>query len=311
MLLDVAATVARGQPGAPDRQPPGPATRRRGRPSRRRAMAIRAGPFALPNKAPLPSAERRRHAVRVAGELERRPGPGALPDPDSVVIPDDAAELEADYWALRADLAAARRRAAAAAVSGSPRARVAARVAPMLLGGLILVAFLASLAGMVRPMGTAPTPPGRLAASDAPVGTVGGLLPRGIVEVNGASVSLRDVRPALIVWVPSTGADEALLESLQIQASAYGVPLVLAGPPERERLLTETADTVGPGHVAVLLDPGSVLLDGFGLTPTAGPVLAVVGADGRLHAVLDDPAPGTRLEAMLGRVASGSAPAAS
>jgi len=234
-----------------------------------------------------------------------------LPDPDSVVIPDDAAGLEADYWALQAELAAERRRATAARVAGSPRARLAARLTPMLLGGLILVAFLASLAGMVRPMTAPPTQAGQLAASAAPAGTVGGLLPPGVVEVDGATLSLRDVRPALLVWLPATGADEALLASLRLQASAAGVPLVLAGPPERERLLAESAAGVGAGHVAVLLDPASALLKGFGLAPTGGPVVAVVGADGRLHAVLDDPAPGTRLESVLSRVVTGSPPAAS
>lgn len=244
------------------------------------------------------------------GELERRPGPGALPDPDTIRIPDDPSALEADMWALRAELAAARRRDRALGRDRPGRlTTVLARFGPMIFGSLLLVAFLGSLAGMVGSTATAPTEPGRLAASQAPNGTVGGLLPPAVVQVNGGTLSLRDVRPALIVWVPSTGADPALLDSLQLQGSSYGIPLVLAGPPEREELLTTAARQVGSGRVAVLTDPGSALLDSLDLPPAAGPVLLLVGIDGRIHEIVDDPAAGIRLEAALSRVAADEAPA--
>jgi hypothetical protein len=245
--------------------------------------------------------------VRVAGDNERLPGPGALPDPDSVVIPDDASALEPDYWALRAELAA-RHRDERRGIASSSAGRLASRVGPMLVGALILIAFLASLGLMVRPTTQPPTPPTTLASSEGTVGSVGGLLPSATVVVNGEEMPLREARPAMLVWLPDTGADQALLDSLYLQASAFGIPLVLAGPPEREAELTTAAQDTGPGRVAVLLDADSALLDGFGLLPAAGPVVAVVGIDGRLHAVLDDPPSGVRLESVLGRVAGGGAP---
>jgi hypothetical protein len=180
----------------------------------------------------------------------------------------------------------------------------------MVVGLLILVAFLASLGLMVRPMSLPAIPPAGLASSAAGIGTVGGLLPGGLVSVNGSTLSLRDVRPAVIVWLPPSGADQALLDSLYLQASSSRIPLVLAGPSQRRQQLVEAAEATGPGHVSVLVERGSLLLDGFGLPATAGPVVAVVGNDGRLHAVVDDPAPGTRLESVLSRVAAGSAPVA-
>jgi hypothetical protein len=178
----------------------------------------------------------------------------------------------------------------------------------MLVGSLLLLAFLGSLAGMVGSTATPPTEPGDLAAVSVPDGRVGGLLPRAVVEVDGATVPLRDVRPAVLVWVPAIGADPALLESLVLQASSYGLPLVLAGPPERLDRLQSTADGIGPGRVRVLLDPASAVLDALELPPAAGPVVVVVGVDGRVHEVVEDPPPGIRLEAALSRVASGGAP---
>jgi hypothetical protein len=245
--------------------------------------------------------------VRVAGDNERLPGPGALPDPDSVVIPDDASALEPDYWALRAELAA-RRRDVRGGPGSSTAGRLASRVGPMLVGALILVAFLASLGLMVRPTTQPPTAPATLASSHGTVGSVGGLLPDATVVVNGEEMPVREARPAVVVWLPDGGADQALLDSLYLQASAYGIPLVLAGPPDREPELLAAAQETGPGRVVVMLDPESALLDGFGLPPAAGPVVAVVGIDGRLHAVLDDPPSGVRLESVLGRVAGGGAP---
>jgi hypothetical protein len=185
---------------------------------------------------------------------------------------------------------------------------VLARFGPLIFGSLLLVAFLGSLAGMVRSTATPPTQAARLATAQAPDGTVGGLLPQAVVEVNGAPLSLRDVRPALVMWVPSTGADPALLDSLLLQVSSYGVPLMVAGPPERAELLADTAQQTGLGRVSVLVDPGSQLLDSLALAPGAGPVLLLVGIDGRIHEVIDDPPAGVRLEASLSRVAAGEAP---
>jgi hypothetical protein len=240
--------------------------------------------------------------------MERRPGPGALPDPDSIRIPDDLSALEADMWALRAEMAAARRRDRRRGRS-APGRLVLARFGPLIFGSLLLVAFLGSLAGMVRSTATAPAQATQLATSQVPDGSVGGLLPQAVVEVNGAPLSLRDVRPAAVLWVPTSGADAELLDSLLLQASSYGVPLVVAGPPEREEVLAETAQQTGLGRVAVLVDPGSQLLDSLAPAPQDGPVLLLVGIDGRIHEIVEDPAPSVRLEASLSRMAAGEAPA--
>jgi hypothetical protein len=224
-----------------------------------------------------------------------------------VRIPDDVSGLEADMWALRAERAAARRHDRRQAGTAPGRV-VLARFGPLIFGSLLLVAFLGSLAGMVRSTATAPTQAEALATSQVPDGAVGGLLPQAVVEVSGAPLSLRDVRPAALVWLPEAGADAALLDSLLLQVSAYGVPLVVAGPPDRAEMLADTARSTGLGRVAVLVDPESQLVDSLGLGTPVDPVVVLVGVDGRIHEVVEDPAPGVRLEAALSRVAAGEAP---
>ncbi len=211
-------------------------------------------------------------------------------------------------WALRAERAAGRRRDRRRETPAPGRV-VLARFGPLIFGSLLLVAFLGSLAGMVRSTATAPAQATELAASQVPDGAVGGLLPQAVVEVNGAPLSLRDVRPAAVVWVPAAGADAGLLDSLLLQASSYGVPLVLAGPPDRAELLADTAQRTGLGRVAVLVDPESQLIESLGLGAPVDPVLLLVGIDGRIHEIVTDPSAGVRLEAALSRVAAGEAPA--
>lgn len=240
----------------------------------------------------------------MAGELERGPGPGALPDPDTVVIPDTPAPLEADMWALRAELARRRRQDRTRGLG----ARLAGRVGPMLLGGLLLVAFLASLAGIVRPTTVEPAQPVDLARTDMPDGSIGGLLPPAIVDVDGASVSLRSLRPAVLVWVPAQGAQQELLGALHLQAGSYGMPLVVAGPPQRQTSLQTLAESTGPAGTPALVDPRSELGTALAVEQSAGPTVVVVGADGRIHAVVRDPAPGIRLESVLSRAAAASDP---
>jgi hypothetical protein len=245
----------------------------------------------------------------MAGELERGPGPGALPDPDSVVIPDDASALEADMWALRAELKARQRAERRRPPGPSPSSSVISRIAPMLFGGLMLVAFLSGLAGIVGNTAPQPAAPTALAETSDPDGTVGGLLPPAIVEVDTATMSLRSVRPAVLVWVPAEGMSPVLLDSLYLQATSYGMPLVLAGPPERVDTLADEARRTSPsGRVSVLLDPASAVLDSLDLAPTAGPVVVVVGVDGRIHAVVENPADGVRLESVLTRAVEGGDP---
>ncbi len=225
-----------------------------------------------------------------------------------MVIPDDASELDADLWAWRAEQLRHRRPMPWTHPTRPAGWRVAGRVVPMILGSLLLVAFLASLATTVRPATVEAIPPAPLASTTVPDGQVGGLLPPGIVDVDGATRTTREIRPAALVLLPSTGASQQLLDSLHLQSQAYGIPLALVGPPEREQLMAETSSEIGAGTVPVVVDRASVIAESIGLGPTADVALVVVGTDGRIHAVIDNPADGVQLQPVLARAASGADP---
>ncbi len=245
----------------------------------------------------------------MSGGLEQGPGPGALPDPDRVVIPDDASALDADTWAWRAEQQRLGRPVPRLGPGRSTPWRVAGRIGPMLFVAVLLVAFLSSLAMTVRPATPTVLGPAALASTQAPDGAVGGLLPRAIVEVGGATVPSRDLRPAVLVLVPSVGVDADLLDSLHLQAQAYRLRLGLVGPPERAALLEETSDGIAAGTTPVVIDPASAIADSLGLPAKADPAIVVVGRDGRIHEVVIDPPPGIQLQSVLSRAASGADPA--
>jgi len=246
----------------------------------------------------------------MAEELERGPGPGALPDPERVRIPDDASALEADLWAWRAEQMRLGRPTPWLAGRRSTRWRLASRVAPMLLGSLLLVAFLFSLAATVRPATVEPTPASALATSTGQDGTVGGLLPPAILDVDGATKSARTIRPAALLLVPSAGASQAMLDAVHLQTSSYGIPLMLVGPPTRQALLERTASDIAAGTVPVVIDAASAIAESLGLPTVFDPTLIVIGTDGRIHTIVENPTSGIRLESVLSRAAAGVDPAA-
>ncbi len=180
----------------------------------------------------------------------------------------------------------------------------------MLLGGLLLLAFLFSLASTIRPATVEQTPPSQLATAVQQDGSVGGLLPRGSVDQDGATRSLREVRPAALLLLPAEGADQAMLDAVRLQTASYGIPLMLVGPPTREALLEETAQDIGAGTVSVLIDKASAIAESLDLPAVSGATLIVVGTDGRIHSVVENPSSGIRLESVLSRSKAGADPTA-
>lgn len=246
----------------------------------------------------------------MAGELERRPGPGALPDPERVQIPDDPSALEADLWAWRAEQKRLGRPTLWPTPRRSARWRLASRIGPMVLGSLLLVGFLFGLAGTVRPATVEPTPAAALATSVRQDGIVGGLLPPAIVDVDGATLAARTVRPATLLLLPAAGASQAMLNAVHLQTASYGIPLMLVGPPTRQALLERTSQDIGAGTVPVMIDNASAIAESLGLPAVHDPTLIVVGTDGRIHTIVENPPSGIRLESVLSRAAAGVDPAA-
>lgn len=253
----------------------------------------------------------------MSGGLERLPGPGALPDPDDVVIPDDVSGLESDLWAFRAEQrrrqreTQVRRDHPSHSARMGDRARVAGRMVPMLLGALLLVGFLVSLASTVRPATIDAVEPAPLASTTVPDGMVGGLLPPGVVDVNGQPTSTLEIRPATLVLVPAAGASQPLLDSVYLQGQAYGVPMALVGPPTRQALLESTADDVRAAAVPVVIDRAEVIAESLRLPTQADTTIVVVGADGRIQTIVESPPDGIQLQTALSRAAASDDPVGS
>lgn len=244
----------------------------------------------------------------VSGELEQGPGPGALPDPDRVAIPNDASALDAEMWAWRAEQLRLGRPTPWMAPASSVRWRVAGRVGPMILGSLLLIAFLASLASTVRPATVDSLPEAPLVSSATVAGEVGGLLPRGIVDVDGATQTTRQLRPATLVLPPAGGASQELLDSVHLQTQAYGIPLGLVGPPTREPSLQQLSDGIGAGTTPVVIDRTSAIAEATDIDPATDLAIIVVGTDGRIHAIVRNPTDAVQLQPVLSRAADGADP---
>ncbi len=261
-----------------------------------------------------------------------------LPDPDTVEIPDDIGSVPL----LQSELLRWRERARSGPAPSWPTPAAAAAWrswrhwglgVPVALGFVILFAGLASLASTLVPQGLAPPATSSpLAATEQPVGAVGGRLPDVVVEQvrsgsqAGGALAIRDLRPALLVAVPDELAAldaqgtptcdcEPLLDALYLQAKAYGIDLALVGSASAEPGLRALDRVTGNTGAAVLLD-GAALRAAI---PVSAQDLAVVvvGADGLIHAnvavatTADQLAQGSappRLEPLLGRAAEGQTP---
>lgn len=248
------------------------------------------------------------HAWGMVGKFEDEPGPGALPDPDKVQIPGDASDLDADLFTWRAEQTHSRHPIAWIPPTASAPWHKVSRSVPVLIGALLMVAFLVSLVAPIRPATVQPSlaVPGN--STSIPDGQIGGLLPRGIIDVNGATHSARNIGPAALVLLPSDGADPALLDALYLQSTSHDVPLALVGPPEREQVLASTAAETGGGRVRVVIDRTSAIAESIDLPLRHDPTVVVVGANGQIHAVIPNPGHSIRLGSVLARAAAGADP---
>ena len=206
-----------------------------------------------------------------------QPGDGDLPElpPEwgQIVIPDDPRELAAEAEAVRAELGAERRQQFYAGRSGR-----FGLSGPLIALVLMLVAAMASL--MVIALPYSPERPVRapLASPTAASGQLGSLLPDvRLVDDRGAPVSVRDIRPAVLLLMP-TGCDchSVAADLVRVSRDAM-VSVELVGtdkPPQRPPASPRD-------RIFTLADPTDAITRavGNGRTPgtTAGPPVPVSG----------------------------------
>jgi hypothetical protein len=156
--------------------------------------------------------------------------PGGEPfSVDDVVIPDDLRELDAEVRALQ------RERRAQARGAGLRRLLLTRRWRQYGISGPIVICVLLVAAGMASLMLMFParrtvTRPAPLATGVRPAGQEGGLVPDVMIHrADGAVLSLRDYRPAVVAVLPASCGCDSLLRTFGTAAFRHQLAFVLVG----------------------------------------------------------------------------------
>lgn len=200
---------------------------------------------------------------------------------DHVVIPDDLSALDAEVRALRRERRVRARRARLRRLV-NPRGVTG----PLVIVVLLMVAGMASLLMLFQPRRPATSPAAPLATS----GRNDGLLPDLRVTLpDGSSRALRDYRPAVLALAPIGCDCDPALREVGTAAVRHGVPFLLV-----DRSVPPLPAGLAPADAVRLAEPTGALAGEYGAetakrrTP-GGPVLVLVGADGRVVRLLDKP----------------------
>jgi hypothetical protein len=200
---------------------------------------------------------------------------------DHVVIPDDISSLDAEVRALRRERRARARRARLRRLV-NPRGVVG----PLVIVVLLIVAGFASLLMLLQPR--------RPTASPAPlaapgVGTDERLPDVAVTQEDGTTRRLRDFRPAVLALAPVGCGCDAALRDVGSTVVRHGVSFLLVDR-------TRPALPVGLDEPTTvrLIEPTGTLparyrAEQAGRRTPGGPVLVLVGVDGRVVRVLPEP----------------------
>lgn len=256
------------------------------------------------------------HTVRVGGAgspndrgngAGREPGsgpPGRLPDPDHVIIPDDISELDPEIRAYHREIAHRRRVGRLRRLPIIGRLPQTGLSLPVFAMTLLLVALMTGLSALITPPAPDHPRPQPLASTPIQPGAVGGLLPDVSVRLYGDEVPLRTRRPAVIALPRPDCTCAAALDALYRKAKSHRMLFDLVGAPDQVTDLHALDRRIGNGGAVVFVDPEGTLSDTYG----AGELtVLVVGADGVVLAILNDPQPATPVESLLERAVGAAA----
>ncbi len=226
------------------------------------------------------------------GWRQRTPANG-LPDPDSVVIPDDIAELEPDVRTYYRELVRRQHSDAMRRVFLTRRWERFGLSGPIVVAILCVVALFGSLASIVVPRAPYRPVAEPLAENGTRVGEVGGLLPEATLSLLGEPVEVRNRRPAVLALVPPGCSDCGnRLDTVYAEAKQERLGFDIIGAPADEDLLRQVDRDTGNGGADVLLDPQGVLANTYDADELT--VLAVA-PDGTIAEIIHDPGPSDRL----------------
>jgi hypothetical protein len=262
--------------------------------------------------------------VNLGGEPER--DDFGLP-PVDIEIPDDARELDRDVQAYRRELRAQRRRQrrmrlrAPLTRDGVVLPLLASCLVLALIAGTLLTVFTAGPGGELVGPATAGSsgpaasgspadrPPAAGPATgptDSPTAGPSGLqLPDHEVRIGGQRARLASLRRSVVALVPATCHCTALLQRLEQQARAAGVPYYLvgggilapvpqlAGQAPRRAIVNDSASILAKSYMPVLAGPMALLIHPDGSVDEVNPLPTGFRLNNQLHTLATAPAAGS------------------
>lgn len=174
---------------------------------------------------------------------------------------------------------------------------------PLVIAVLLAVAIVGSLMTVLRPdVSSAPTAlPLSEPVAGAANGTVGGLMPEAVVTLDGVPLSLRRLRPAVVIVASETCSTCGdVIADVSAQARDLQLRTLLVGDPAQLDQLRTLSREAALGNAGVVLDTQGVLTAQY---PGPGPTLLLVHADGIIGDVIRDPTTTARLGPALAQLA--------
>jgi hypothetical protein len=230
------------------------------------------------------------HAGEVRVDPSSDPGRDeyGLP-PVDVEIPDDARDLDRDVQAYHRELRVLRRRAQVKRLSRPLGRRM---LIPLIAGCLALTLLSGTLLSVVAGHQVTPVPvktPAASSRSSSPASREG-QLPDAQVVVDGKTVRLRTLVPAVLAWIPQYCTCLAALKQLRKQAAQARVVIYLVGTGRVTPELPSLAAQIGQPSTRLVNDT----TDALGLTYSPMGLTAILAnSDGQVG-VVKDLVPGDR-----------------
>jgi hypothetical protein len=238
------------------------------------------------------------HAREVRVDPSSDPGRDdyGLP-PVDVEIPDDARDLDRDVQAYHRELRALRRRARVKRLTGPLGRR--GMLIPLIAGCLALTLLSGTLLSVIAGHQVTPVPVRTSAASarSSPASPREGQLPDAQVTVDGRTVPLRTLVPAVLAWIPQYCTCLAALKQLRKQAAQAHVEIYLVGTGRVAPELPTLAAQMGQPSARVVNDTTDALGDTYS---PVGLTAILAGSDGQVDDVIKNLVPGD--QRLVGRL---------
>lgn len=215
---------------------------------------------------------------------------GIPPEWADFVVPDDPSELDEESRAVRTQLYGAPHRSGVRGRSASRRWWRHEPSGLLVLVVLVVTLFIASLGVFVQPGPPKAPAPRPLAQPTAVPGAAGALVPDlALAAGRSGSIRLRNVRPAVLVVVPTPCDCAALVTDVITSTAASRLKVLIVG----QQGDPELPNTAPRSRVSSGTDTGGRLAAAYRAGST--PLVLFVRSDGTVSRVMRDARPGAEL----------------